>query len=147
MVPSAMPSFDGRLYRAALSLCPHHFRREHGDEMARDFDEARREAAAAGERALWDLRFLMAVDFARTFGVQWLRTGVPAIGLASILLPLAFAEGLASLARTAMIQIPTDPVHGEILGVVLIAVSCVMVIAMTIVVTVWVSRPQRRGRR
>ena len=101
MSSGAMRSLDGRLYRAALSLCPAGFRREHGDEMARDFDEARGEAAATGDRALWILRLLMAVDCVRTFGIQWLRTGVPAIGLASVLLTLALAEGLATVARRA----------------------------------------------
>ena len=77
MSHGAMRSLDGRLYRAALSLCPAGFRREHGDEMLRDFDEARGEAAADGDRALWILRLLMAVDLARTFGIQWVRIGVP----------------------------------------------------------------------
>jgi hypothetical protein len=147
MSPGAMRSLDGRLYRAALSLCPAGFRREHGDEMARDFDEARGEAAADGDRALWILRLLMAVDLVRTFGIQWLRTGFPASGLASILVTLALAEGLATVARRARIQMPTDAAHAEILGVLLLAVISVLLIAVTIVLTLWASRPGRRGRR
>ena len=152
MSPVAMRSLDGRLYRAALSLCPAGFRREHGDEMARDFDEARGEAAADGDRALWILRLLMAVDLVRTFGIQWLRSGLPAIGLglASILVTLALAEGLATLAlraRFAPFQMPANPVDAEILGLLLLAVMSVMLIAMTIVVSLWVNRPRRRGRR
>ena len=146
MSTGAMRSLDCRLYRAALSLCPAGFRREHGDEMARDFDEARGEAAATGDRALWILRVLMAVDLVRTFGIQWLRTGVPAIGLASILVSLALAEGLATVARRARIEIPVNPAHAEILGVLLLAVTSVLVIATTIVVSLWVS-PARRRRR
>jgi hypothetical protein len=145
-----MPSLDGRLYRAALSLCPAGFRREHGDEMVRDFDEARGEAAADGHRALWILRFLMAVDIVRTVGIQWLRSGLPAIGLASTLVTLALAEGIASLAlraRFAPFQMPANPVDAEVLGLLLLAVMCVMLIAMTIVLTQWVNRPRRRGRR
>jgi hypothetical protein len=147
MSPGAMRSLDGRLYRAALSLCPAGFRREHGDEMARDFDEACGEAAATGDRALWILRLLMAVDLVRTFGIQWLRTGFPASGLASILVTLALAEGLATVARRARIQMPADAEHAEILGVLLLAVTSVVLIAMTIVLNFWVSRPSRRGRR
>lgn len=147
MAPRAMRSLDGRLYRAALSLCPAGFRREHGDEMARDFDEARGEAAAAGDRALWILRLLMAADFVRTFGIQWLRTGFPAIGLASLLVTLALTEALATVARRARIQMPVDAAHAEILGVLLLAVTSVVLIAMTIVVSLWVSRPRLRGRR
>lgn len=147
MSASAMRSLDGRLYRAALSLCPAGFRREHGDEMARDFDDALGEAAAAGDRGLWILRCVMAIDLVRTFGIQWLRTGIPAIGLASILVTLTLAEGLATVARRATIQIPASPAHAEILGVLLLAVTSVLLIAMTIFVSLWVSRPGRRRRR
>jgi hypothetical protein len=147
MSPCAMRSLDGRLYRAALSFCPAGFRREYGDEMARDFDEARGEAAATGDRALWILRLLMAADFVRTFGIQWLRTGFPAVGLASILVTLVLAEALATVARRARIQMPANAAHAEILGVLLLAVTSVVLIAMTIVVSLWVSRPRRRGRR
>ena len=147
MPPPAMSSLEGRLYRVGLSLCPDRFRREHGDEMARDFDEARHEAAATGDGALWILRLLMVVDLVRTFGIQWLRTGFPAIGLASILVTLALAEGLATVARRATIFMPADAAHAEILGVLLLAVISVVLIAMTIVLTLWASRPGRRGRR
>jgi hypothetical protein len=145
---SAVPSLEGRLYRAALCLCPDGFRREHGDEMARDFDEARGEAAAAGGPALWSFRFLVAVDLARTFGSQWLRTSAPVIAFASILFSLTLAEGFATLARrVTAFQIPDDPAHAEMVAVLLVAVTCVMLIAMTIVLTVSVNRPRRRGRR
>ena len=80
-------SFDARLYRAALHLCPGEFRREHGEEMACDFDEARGEVASAGARAVWMLRLLMGLDLARTIVVQWLRTGLPAIGCVALALP------------------------------------------------------------
>jgi hypothetical protein len=142
-----MGSFDGRLYRAALSLCPAAFLREHGHEMALDFDEARGDAAATGDRALWILRLLMAVDLARTFGVQWLRTGIPVFALASILVTLALAEGLATLGRLAVIRVPPEAIDSEILGVLLLAVVAVMVIGMTIVLTLWVNPLGRRGRR
>ena len=147
MPPAAVRSLDGRLYRAALSLCPAGFRQEHGDEMARDFEEARGEAAATGDRALWTLRLLMALDLVRTAGVQWLRTGLPAIALASILVPLSLAEGLAILARRARIRMPADIAQNELLGVLLLAVVAVVLIAMTIVVSLWAGRPSRRGRR
>jgi hypothetical protein len=142
---TAKRSLDGRLYRATLALCPASFLREHGDEMVRDFDEARAEAVAAGERALWILRLLIAVDLVRTAGVQWLRTGLPLIGLTAILVPLAFAEALATLARRATIPMPLDADREEILGVLLLAVIAVVLIAMTIVLSLWVGRLTRRG--
>jgi hypothetical protein len=142
-----MPSFDGRLYRAALSLCPAGFRRDHGDEMARDFDEARHEAAADGDRALWFLRCLMAIDLVRTLAVQWLRSGVPVIALASTLVPLAIAEALATVARRATVRIPHGLEDEEVVTVLFLAVIVVVLIAMTIIVTHWVAwltRPRRR---
>ena len=147
MPHSVTRSLDGRLYRAALLLCPERFRREHGDEMARDFDDARREAAVAGERALWHLRVLIGIDLLRTFGVQWIRTGWPIIGLASFLAAVTLAEGLATLARGAAFRIPDDAAHAEMVGVLMIVVTCVLLIAMTIFLTVWASAPRRRGRR
>jgi hypothetical protein len=149
MRAASVSSLEGRLYRAALSLCPGGFRREHGHEMVLDFDEAHREAAADGEGALWVFRLAMAIDLVRAFGTQWFRTGVPAIGLVSILITLALAEGIATVARRATIFIPADAAEDEILGVLFLflAVISVMLIAMTIVLTQWVNRPRRRGRR
>ena len=140
-------SLDGRLYRAALSLCPAGFRLEHGDELARDFDEARGEALATGDRALWFFRLLMAVDLARTFAVQWFRTGIPATALAAAIVALSLAAGLATVARRATIPLPHNTADDEILGVLLLAVISVMVIAVTTSLSLWVSRLGRRGRR
>jgi hypothetical protein len=140
-------SFDGRVYRTGLALCPAAFRREHGGEMARDFDEARAEAAARGDAALWMLRLLMGIDLLRTFGVQWLRSGLPAIALVSILVPLAIAEGLAMLARRATIPMPSDAAEADVVGILLLAVTSVVLIAMTIFLSLWVSRRSPRRRR
>ena len=119
--------------------------------MVRDFDEARGEAAADGDGALWILRLLMAVDLVRTFGIQWVRSGLPAIGLASIVVTLALAEGLATLAiraRFAPFQMPADPARCRDPRPSAPRGQCpVMLIAMTIVISLWVGRPRRRGRR
>ena len=147
-MPSAPThSLDGRLYRAALSLCPDGFRRDHGDEMVRDFDEARHEAAADGERALWLLRCLMAIDLVRTLTVQWVRTGLPVIALASVFVPLAIAEGIASVARRTTVHIPTGLEDEEMVIVLFLAVIAVVLIEMTILLSLWVSRLTRPRRR
>jgi hypothetical protein len=140
-------SLDGRLYRAALSLCPAGFRGDHADEMARDFDEARHEAAADGDRALWFLRCLMAIDLVRTLAVQWVRTGLPLIAVASVVVPLAIAEGLASLARSATVQIPPGLEDEETLAVLFLMVIVVVLITLTIVLSVRVGRLTRPRRR
>ena len=150
----ATSSLESRCYRLALWLCPPVFRREHGDEMSRDFDEAydeaRGDAATRGRRALWTVRLVMAIDLVRTAGVQWLRTGLPIIALVAVFVQLAIAVALAAsveIARRVTRPIPDDMPDGEVLGVLLIAVITVMLIGMTIALNIWVTRLNRRRRR
>jgi hypothetical protein len=145
MVGEHAASFDARLYRAALHLCPGEFRREHGDEMARDFDEAR--GALAGARAVWTLRLLMGLDLARTIVVQWLRTGIPAIGCVALVCSVVVTAGLASAVRRLTFRFPADGVDAESIGMALLAVVVLMVIVVTIVFNHWVHRPRRVARR
>jgi hypothetical protein len=147
MTPAAPRPLESQWYRMALWLCPPVFRREHGDEMSRDFDEARGEAAARGQGALWSLRLLMTIDLVRTVGVQWLRTGLPAIALVSISVQLAVAEGLATIARHATIPMPDNVAHADAMGILLLAVTSIVLIAMTIAINLWVTRLNRRRRR
>jgi hypothetical protein len=140
-------AFDGRLYRAALHLCPGEFRREHGDEMGSDFDDARREAASAGGAAVWTLRLLMSVDLGRTIVVQWLRTGLPVIGCVALCCSLALIAAFASVARRITVRIPADTIEAEVVGVVLLSAVAVLVIVATIVFNLWVHRPRRPARR
>ena len=146
MPSAAARPLDARLYRSALSLCPAGFRREHGDEMAHDFEEARGEAAGQGVGTLCICWLLMAIDLLRTFAVQWLRTGFPAIALVATLVTLAIAEGLAMVARRTTVWVPADLPDADVLGVLFLAVISVVLIAMTITLSLWVSRPSRRGR-
>ena len=139
---------DVRLYRACLSACPPAFRREYGDEMVRDFGEAREEASGAGGRALWRLRLFIAADLLRTVGTQWARTGWPVIALLSLVAPLALAEALTALARRAAFVIPPETAaHTDAIGVLLVATISVLLIATTIALTLWAARPVRRRRR
>jgi hypothetical protein len=146
-MPDRRRALDARWYRTALWCCPPAFRREHGDEMSLDFEAARREAGARGCRALWGIRLLMAIDLVRTLGVQWVRTGIPALAVVSMLVPLAIAEALAAVVRRAPIPMPGDGGAVEVHVVLLLAVTSVILIAMTIAVSVLASRPIRRGRR
>ncbi len=137
----------GRLYRAALWLCPPGFRHDYGEDMTRDFVEAHGEASSRGGAALWGHRLLMAADLARTIGVQWSRTGLPVIAVMSLAGALALAEGLATVARRSTFVIPADVPHAEMIGLVLLATTSVCLIAMTIVLTLWVGWATRRRRR
>jgi len=147
MVDESPLSVEARLYRAVLRLCPPEFRREHGDEMAGDFDEARGEVAANGATALWALRVVMGVDVARTIVVQWLRTGLPVIAVVAVCCSLLLAAGAASVARLATMRIRADAATSEIVGVVLLAAVAVMMIVVMIVFNLCLYRPRRVGRR
>jgi hypothetical protein len=144
-------SLEGQCYRIALMLCPPLFRREHGDEMSRDFDDLRGEAATRGNGALWTLRFAAAIDLVRTASVQWLRTGLPVIAFVAASVQLAIALGLAAFVRLATISLPApDDVakkaDAEVMGVLLIAITSIVLIGMTITLNLWVTRLNRRRR-
>src|SRR5688500_1438812 len=143
---SPMP-FEARLYRAALRLCPPEFRREHGDEMAADFDEARGEVSASRASAVWALRIVMGVDVGRTIVVQWLRTGLPVIGIVAGGCSLLLAAAVASVARRVTMRIRADVDTSEMVGLVLLIAVAVMVIVTTIVFNLCLYRPRRIGRR
>jgi hypothetical protein len=147
MTSNVPHSIDVRLYRACLRACPPAFRREYGDEMVRDFGDARAEAAATGGRALRRLRLLIALDLLRTVGTQWTRTGWPVIGLVSVVATLTLAAGLAAVGRHAAFVIPPDAAHAETIAVLVLATTSVFLIAMTIALTLWAARPIRRRRR
>jgi hypothetical protein len=144
--PDTVP-LDTRLYRTGLCLCPGEFRRDHGGEMAGDFACARREIAAQGSAALWTLRLQMAIDLARTIVVQWLRTGLPAIGCVALACSLLVTVSLASLVRRLSFRMPTDRVDAEGVTLVLLAAVVLMVVAATIVLNLWALRPRRPARR
>jgi hypothetical protein len=148
--PAAPRSLEGQCYPVALRLCPPVFRREHGVEMSRDFDELRGEAAARGNGALWTLRLAMTIDLALTVGVQWLRTGLPVIALVAASVQLAIAVGLAAFARIAAIAMPPDRVthaDAEVMGILLIGITSFLLIVMTIAINLWVTHLNRRRRR
>ena len=144
MLSASMHAFEGRLYRGALWLFPAAFRREHGAEMARDFDEARQEADSTSAFLL--LRACISIDLVRTLAVQWVRTGLPIIAVASILLSLGIAEGLATIARRASVRMPDGLEHEDTVVVLFMAEISVVLIAMTIFISLWVGRLTRPGR-
>jgi hypothetical protein len=140
------PTFlDASSYRAGLRLCPPAFRREYSDQMLQDFEDACREAVDAG--GMGRLRLQMGLDLIRTLGVQWFRSGWPVIMLLSVLPMLAALTGLAPLVGRANFAIPTDRPDSEAIGLVLIATITVFLVATTIVLTLWATRPRRRIRR
>jgi hypothetical protein len=146
MASASMNSIEGRLYRGALCLFPAAFRREHGAEMARDFDDARHEAVGS-RRALWALRGCIAIDLVRTLAVQWLRSTLPLIAIASIFLSLAIFEGIAAVARRVVVPIPDGVAQDDMVVILFMVEISVVLIAATVLISQWVGRMTRPRRK
>jgi hypothetical protein len=136
------------LYRAALYLCPPEFRREFSDEIVRVFDEARGELASApGGESLWTFRARMTVDLVATIVRQWMRTGWPYIAVASVASPaivIAFVTGVIKLAAARVPRVDGD---NDVLVLALLSSTVVLLIAGTIILTLWFTRPLLYRRR
>jgi hypothetical protein len=141
------PTVDVRLYRVALRLCPGEFRRDHGDEMACDFEEARGEAAIEGRRAVWILRLLIGIDLLRTLAVQWLRTGLPVIGGIAAVVTFATASGVASVTRLLTARASRAVVDEEAVASILLITIAIAVIVATVVFNLWAHRSRLVRRR
>ena len=140
---------DVSVYRAALYLCPPAFRREFAPQMIRDFDEARREAAASGDarRRLWPFRARMTGDLVKTAVWQWLRTGWPAIVALAMTTSLAAAAALASLWPRAVFPLSLDSPDADVIALSLLVGILFVVIALTIIITLGFTPRLRLHRR
>ncbi len=144
---------EGRLYGAVLYLLPPAFRREFGDEMARDFAEARREASLVGRaRDLWRFRARMALDLLAAAVVQWLHTGLPAFVLVAAIASAGTISALASFWPNLTWSLPAETPQADTIGLVLLVTVVLLVIVATIIFTLWWTRrftrplPRRRPR-
>jgi hypothetical protein len=148
-MPTAAHSLDCRLYRAGLALCPASFQREYAAQMAEDFAEALGEASStSGRIALWRLRGEYGFDLVRTFGVQWTRSGLPLIGLAAVVVTVMLVETLATfVAKRATFVLPADLANADLIGLLILATVSVYIVASTICITLWATRPVRRMPR
>jgi hypothetical protein len=147
MAAAVARSIDARVYRATLRLCPGEFRRDHADEMACDFEDARGEAVDGGARALWTLRVVLGVDLARTIVVQWLRTGLPVIACVAGAVTFTTAAGVAAVTRRITARAATAVVDEEAVAFILLSAIALMVIVATIVFNLWVHRSRLVRRR
>ena len=128
------------IYRTALYLYPPGFRREFAGEMARDFEEATVEVWRAtrwrGVLALW---MHTGTDLATTAVVQWLRSGLPAIALASAAFAILSVSAAAQFPR---VSIPTQLTEADrdVVTVLLLVVVVLMIVAAVLVFNLWFSR-------
>jgi hypothetical protein len=140
MPPTA--SLDTRFYRAAPYLYPPAFRREFSGEIVRVFNEARHETQVASPAGgLWAFRARMIADLASAVVDQWLRTGWPFIVVISMLYPLMAASALARLWRRTPFVLPRGTSDADAIVLALLAAIVLVVIATTIILTLWFTRP------
>lgn len=141
-------SLDARLYRAAQYLYPPAFRREFSEEIVRVFDESRLDTETTGDgRALWLFRARMSADLADAIVRQWLRSGWPAFAAAALLYSLTMVSALASLWRRAPFALPRAITDADAIALTLLAAIVLVIIATTIILTLWFTRPLLYRRR
>jgi hypothetical protein len=138
-------SLDTRCYQAALYLYPPAFRREYSEEIVRVFDEARHETQLAHPSGgLWAFRARMSADLAIAIVGQWLRSGWPSIVVISMLYPLMAATAAASLWRRVPFVLSPGTSDADVIALELLAAVVLVVIATTIILTLWFTRPLYR---
>jgi hypothetical protein len=138
-----------RVHAALLLLYPPAFRREFTPQMSYDFDEASRDAwRAGGGLAMAMLWLRAAADLARTIPVQWARTGLPALLLVSPLPACAvFALAATRIGRVRPIAIAATEADREALELVLAATVVIVLLAASITIVTWLTRPLRQRHR
>jgi hypothetical protein len=130
------------IYRAILRLYPARFQEDFASDMALDFadasDEAWLERRWTGLIGVWAGT---AVDLARSLTLQWVRTYVPVISIVSI----GIALSTAALAQTITPKGPfftnVKPHDRELVTLILLTACVLLVIASTIIFTLWFLRP------
>jgi hypothetical protein len=143
------------MFYAALCLFPPAFRREFGDEMRWDFDEARSAIdrvvpplnPRAHRLARWRLYSTLAADLARTVPLQWARSGLPLIVVLSAIVPFAAVYAIARVMRQMVVVMPVPEADADVIGVVLLVSITISLVAMTIVFTLWFVHPLLSKRR
>jgi len=136
-----------RLYRAAVYLYPPAFREEYGDEMLLDFEDARREAALGSGRVRRAFWWAIGFDLCRSIAWQWLRTGMPLIGVTAMLCSACIILALICFWRWAApmtMQVGTADI--DVLLSALLSACVLLLIAGALVFSTWFTRTTRRRR-
>jgi hypothetical protein len=142
------PDVAATVYQAALNLYPPAFRREFGTEMVHDFREASRETRASeGLKGLAAFWCSIATDLVMTVVLEWCRTGLPLLTLASAVPVVTFLGVLSRVDRRAQVILPDAGADRELLAVILLVAVLLLVIAATIIFTLWFARPLIYRRR
>ena len=141
------PPLDTRLYQAALYLYPPAFREEFAPEMMRDFNEARDEAIQDGTKGILGLWARTGADTMATIASQWMKSGLPVIGLISALGPLLAAVGAAWFWPWQRMAVPANHPQFDIIVLEVFVTTVLFVVVATVLLTFWFTRQMlSRGR-
>jgi hypothetical protein len=138
----ARPSVADVLYRAVLRLYPARFQEDFASDMALDFaeasDDAWRERRWAGLIGVW---CRASADVLRSLTLQWMRTHLPLISVLSIGIALSTAALAQTIAPKGPFFVNVQPHDRDLVVLILITACVLLVIASTIVFTLWFLRP------
>jgi hypothetical protein len=137
------------VYRAALHLYPPAFRREFGSEMARDVEDASRDARKEGERR-WRVAFWTAIaaDLLHSAAVQWLKSGIPTVAMVAAMVVAATITMLARVWPAPPAVVALSAADHDLALLMLLSAVVLLLIVATIVFSLWFLRPLRdRPRR
>jgi hypothetical protein len=141
-------SIDQIVYQAAIRLYPPRLRRAFASELVRDFVDARTDVVERHEpRGLWAFRAGMLGDFLRSLPVEWWRSGWPIIAALAVLGTTAPSFLLLRVWPRQVVFVPPGAFDRDVVTFQILVVSLMFVIASTIIITTWSTRPRRIIRR
>lgn len=139
---AARSSVADIVYRTLLRLYPVRFQEEFASDMALDFADASEEAWLA-ERwtGLLQVWLRTGADLARSLTLQWMRTHIPLIAIVSIVIALSTASVAQTLIPKEPFFVNLQPHDRDLAALMLLTACVVLVIASTIIFTLWFLRP------
>ena len=139
---AARSSVADIVYRTLLRLYPPRFQEEFASDMALDFADARKEAWLEGRWiGLFRVWLRAASDVARSLTLQWMRTHIPLIAVVSMAIALSAAAVAQTLVPKEPFFVNLQPHDRDLAALMLLTASVVLVIASTIIFTLWFLRP------
>jgi len=129
-----------RAFALAMYLLPPAFRREFGDEMTCDFTDSVADVDSGPRPAALFLLARAIFDLSRSAPRLWLESGLPFIAAAAAILGLIVAATAARL-RPTELPVPDLGDDRDVRTLILLVGVVIVVIANTLIVSLWFLRP------
>jgi len=116
--------------------------------MLRDFNDGLDEARQRGHAsARWLFRSRLFTDLARTFCLQWVRSGWPIAAMLAMGITFASTAALASVCLNLVIPLPSGSADQDVIALEMLTVVVFLFIVATVLLTMWSARIVRRGAK